>query len=179
MGNDRLSSQVLLQLPVFEGLTEAEVAELMSRASLARFPKGRPIFSEGEPGDALFAILEGTVEVRMRGPERSELTIAVLGLGAVLGEMALLTNESRSASAVPTEDTVLFCLYHRDFVPLLAEGSLWAYKVVYNLAKVLGHRLRSVDEKLVELMGREPAAGPERFEELAALKTKLFTEWSF
>ncbi|MNL83615.1 hypothetical protein D3C87_2113110 [compost metagenome] len=74
----------------------------------------------------------------------------------------------------------LFRIRREDFVELLDRGSLAAYKVIYNLGQVMSGRLRSVDEKLVELLNqREEAeqAGPS--EEFSDFRKKLFTEWAF
>jgi hypothetical protein len=74
----------------------------------------------------------------------------------------------------------LFRIRREDFEELLNRGSLAAYKVIYNLGQVMSGRLRSVDEKLVELLNQQEDAeqsGPT--EEFSDFRKKLFTEWAF
>jgi CRP-like cAMP-binding protein len=67
---------------------------------------GQPIFSEGEPGFALYIIRTGKVIVTRRSGSTTK-TIAVLGPGEIIGEMAVASGEKRSATATATVDCLL------------------------------------------------------------------------
>jgi CRP-like cAMP-binding protein len=75
----------LHKVPVFSGLTEAEKTDLFGIAEEITVEKGNALFTEGAPGDALFVVLEGTLEVTKKGQ-----TLAKVQDGSVLGEMALI-----------------------------------------------------------------------------------------
>ena len=180
MMRNGFDAQTLAELPVFQGLTLAEVTEVERISAVANYPPGSTIFWENQPGDALYAVLQGRVEVRMADGHGGSLTLATLGPGAVLGEMALFTNDVRSASAVATAESSLLRLPTEAFVGLLNQGHRSAYLVVYNLGQVAAHRLREVNQRLMSaLAGQGEAAAPRRLDELAELKRKLFTEWKF
>ncbi len=74
----------------------------------------------------------------------------------------------------------LYRIRREDFMEQCNNGSLAAYKVVFNLAQVMSSRLRSVDEKLVELLNQQDEVAVEvRDSEFSDFRKKLFTEWAF
>jgi CRP-like cAMP-binding protein len=112
------------------------------------------IFYEDEHGDFFFVILEGRVKVTLLGiPDRftrgygREVVLSVLGPGDFFGEMALVDDEPRSATAVAVSDTQLLCLHRNDF-----QASLTDWRgVVYALLRSLTSRLRRANHQLATL----------------------------
>jgi CRP-like cAMP-binding protein len=92
----------LPRTPLFSALGERELRWLIENVTLRRKPRGETIFGEGEPGDSIFVIAHGEVQVLRDGRE-----IARLGEGAFFGEIAILTNHPRSATVVATHDAEL------------------------------------------------------------------------
>ncbi|MBI4498251.1 MAG: cyclic nucleotide-binding domain-containing protein [Chloroflexi bacterium] len=179
MTTDAFDPRTLAALPVFQGLSATEIAEIERISSVASYPPGSTIFWENQPGDALYAVLQGRVEVRIQDRHGSNHTIATLGPGAVLGEMALFTDDIRSATAVAVTETTVLRLPTAAFVALLQQGRRAASLVVYNLGQVAARRLREVNRRLVAVLAdQEEAAAPRRLDELTDLKRKLF-EWKF
>ena len=173
-------SQTLAALPVFQGLAPEEIAELQSISTLVTHPAGTTIFVENQPGDALYAVLKGSVNIRIADSKGVDRTIATLAAGAVLGEMALVTRDLRSASAVTAEETSLLRRPSDAFAKLVNDDRMAAYRVICNLAQVAANRLREVNQRLIALTPQEEAAPQARkTDELAELKRKLFTEWKF
>lgn len=85
--------------------------------------------SEGEPGDAFFALVDGTIDVRRRGRR-----IAQLGPGSFVGEIALLSRQPRTATVTAATPLVVLEIADRDFVELLDDKpELWL-KVARTLA---------------------------------------------
>src|SRR5512132_1029430 len=78
---------------------DAIAAIVLSRAIAA----GKELFHEGDPGDGLFLVVSGEIDIVKQGP-RGEQALARLGAGAVLGEISLLTNELRSATGRAVSD---------------------------------------------------------------------------
>ena len=88
--------------------------------------------------------------------------------------------DQRSCTGTAVSDVKLFRIRREDFAELLDRGSLAAYKVIHNLAQVMSGRMRSVDEKLVELLNQqEDAEQSAQSEEFSEFRKKLFTEWAF
>lgn len=167
-------------LPIFKTLTNAEVDEIGRLAHPMTFKAGEEIFAEKNSSANLDIIWEGEVEISKRDSEGDKRVIAVIHAKSVVGEMSLMSGTGRSCTGVAVSDVKLFRIRREDFEELLNLGSLAAYKVIYNLGQVMSGRLRSVDEKLVELLNQQEDAeqsGPT--EEFSDFRKKLFTEWAF
>jgi CRP-like cAMP-binding protein len=104
----------------------------------------------------------------------------VINAPGVIGEMSLMNGQARSCTGIAVTDVRLYRIRREDFMAQLDRGSLAAYKVVYNLAQVMSSRLRSVDEKLVELLNQQDeVAVVVQDTEFSDFRKKLFTEWAF
>lgn len=88
-------ANVLTGVPLFGQLSRRHLGKVAALGSIRRFHAGTAIVRSGEPGDALYVILDGEVSVRRRG--LPELT---LGMGSFFGEMAVLESAARSATVV-------------------------------------------------------------------------------
>ena len=118
----------------------ATVARHMETASL---PEGATLVEEGEEGDALFVIIEGSASVR-----RKESEVAVVGPGAWFGELALLDGEPRSATVVATKPTTVAVLGVRLFRMLLREFPELTSEVLAGLAADLRRTRDALDEAI-------------------------------
>lgn len=160
----------LVQIPIFQGLSQAEAAEFFELALESTAFKDATLFREGDEGEALLVVLEGEVLVARRGVE-----LARVGAHAVLGEMSLVgTGDTRSATATALTDLKLLTIPSTRVKKLLKGDNLGALKVVANLAQVLSRRLALINEKFVD--SRAPK-GRQR-EELADFG-KILNRWSF
>ncbi len=112
------------------------------------FPKGAVLFEEGQPGDCMYVIQSGQVEVskRMGG---QKLTLAVLGPGDCLGEMAILENQPRSADAVVSEAATMVVLDRKTFEMLVRENGEVAVRIMRKLSQRLREANRQIEGFLV------------------------------
>lgn len=164
----------LSHLPICRGLSEQEVGAVFDVAEEATVARGQHLFKEGDPGDALYVVLGGHLEITKRDRNGSEQVLAKLGEGSVVGEMSLLGGDAtRSASALATSDLRLLKLPANRFSKLLRQEHVAALKMVHNLAQVMSRRLFLMDEKLVDLLDKG-----KRKEELADFH-RILTNWSF
>jgi predicted acylesterase/phospholipase RssA len=129
-------AEFLSAVPVFSGLSPGMRETVAERSSWVRFPAGAWIMRQDEPGDSLFVLRSGRLEILLEQP-RTEV-VRVLTRGAVVGELALLTGSPRSASVRARRDSELLRLDRDDFVPLLTEQPEFAVA----LAHELGHQLQ-------------------------------------
>jgi CRP/FNR family cyclic AMP-dependent transcriptional regulator len=97
------------------------------------FQAGDSIFQEGEPGDAMYAVVDGEVEIRKGGR-----LLETVPHGAVFGEMALIDRSARSADAVAKTDCTLAVVTQRRFTFLVQETPFFAVDIM----RVLAERLR-------------------------------------
>lgn len=114
----------------------AELAELLEETSV---DAGMVIFNKGEPGDSLYLIVSGTVQVRDGG-----LVLHQMGEREVFGEMALLDNEPRSATIVATEPTHLLRLEQQSFYDLLMDRP----EIATGIIRVLTGYIRNLNQRL-------------------------------
>lgn len=95
---------------------------------------GEKIFTEGAPGDTMFVVLEGEAEILV-GDDRVE----VVGVGGILGEMALIDSRGRSATALARSKCRLAVVNQRRFMYLVQETPVFALHVMRVLADRLRH----------------------------------------
>lgn len=116
-------SRALRNLSFFANISMGDLEKILSVTHLYAFESGRKmIFKKGHVGDALYIINKGTVEIvkpRFPLPRRP---IAVLGPGEAFGEMALLNQPYRTASAITDGYTELFVLLSPDFNNIFREN---------------------------------------------------------
>ena len=139
--------QVLGQVPIFENLTPKELKDL-ARLTHERFYKANePVFKKLAPSEGMYVILKGIVEIK--DPD-SNTTFATLGSGDFFGELALLDEEPRSAMAVATEASELIGFFRTDLLTLMKRGPELGNKILLNLSRVLGERLRRTNLELTK-----------------------------
>ncbi len=88
--------RALAATPLFAGLEPETLHALVEHLALITLERGEHLFREGDPGDALYVIVEGEVSVQAEGPPRVEMTR--LGPGAFIGEVALMTDQPHTAT---------------------------------------------------------------------------------
>ena len=141
----------LAKVPLFAGLTPVAL-ELLSRlATEESHALGTKIFQHGDPGDKLYVILDGKVRISRDVPGMGEEALAVLGPGAVFGEMALLDESPRSADARVHERCRVLALPKDAFEDLLFLHKDLAYEVLWSVVRMLTQRLREANDKLTFL----------------------------
>lgn len=142
---------ILAPIPLFAHCTERELRAVAQATRPRQFPSGTVIFEEGQPGNELFLVISGTVDI-VRGGR----TIVTLGPGSNFGEMAMLDEPQRSASAVASADCELMVIPRDAFFALLKANPLLAVKILWNMLLRLSANLRSTSARLAEepLMAR-------------------------
>lgn len=166
--------QKLIQIPICKGLTEAEAGQIIAICEEQAVEKAKTVFREGEPGDGVYVVLEGTLEVTKRDSQGKGQSIAKLSDGTVVGEMSLVSGDAaRSATVTATSDAKLLKISSAKFQALLQKDNVAALKIVNNLAQVMSRRMLLMNEKVVELMEKG-----KRKEELADFQ-KVLANWAF
>lgn len=111
-----------------------------------RFTIGEVIFREGDASDQAYLLLEGRVEI-VKGSAHGAFRLALLGPGDVLGEMGLLEERPRSATAVVVEDVVADAVNAGEFAVMLTSDPAASITIL----QVLFERLRAVNTRLSEV----------------------------
>jgi cAMP-dependent protein kinase regulator len=128
--------------------------QLVERKS---FEAGDEILAEGETDQALWMILEGTCEVMKHGNGHEEQKLAVLEAGSVFGEMSFLKRAPHSATVRALTPVEVARLTPEAFDRLRQNSPAAAFCIVMNLVNLLSDRLRSVDERICEILDGDGA----------------------
>jgi len=146
----------LAVMPLFAELPEDVLWAVSDRLLLRHVPAGELVFAEGAPGDALYLIDSGEVEI-LSEKRAGSVVLARLGADEFFGEMALLTGKPRSSSARTASHSNLWVLYRSDFDDLVNRFP----SVSLALSKVLSQRLAEMDRRFSEshLRGLKLLAG--------------------
>jgi CRP/FNR family cyclic AMP-dependent transcriptional regulator len=137
----------LRRAEIFAGLLDEELLKVADLCKALRVPASKAVFNEGDGGDELFIIHEGSVRVMIntRKPDGTfaPSTINMLYKGQCFGEMILLNSAVRSATVVAAEATTLIVIREPDFRRLCDANPRIGYVVIRNLAQDLAYKLRS------------------------------------
>lgn len=123
---------------LFRGLSTAELACIAQRLEQCVFLSGMVILTKNAPVDALFFILSGRVRVELQGEAGQVFNVTELGVGDVIGERAILTDEPRTADVRAIGEVRAARLSRRDFEELLRETPLLYANLCRKLAQQLG-----------------------------------------
>ena len=101
----RPEAELLKNVPLFQLLDDNERTELAAQLDVVKFVAGQDIFHYGEPGDSIYVISSGEVEVYTKNDTGERIVLEIAGRGDFFGELSLLDNGTRSASVVAVKDT--------------------------------------------------------------------------
>jgi len=164
-----LDPEILRNSELFQNQPVEVLSRLIAEGHVEEFGPGQLIVRQGDPGDKLYIVVEGVVEIVAMPSDGSEATtVAYLGQGEVIGELALLTGSPRSASVRSPEHATLFVIAGPTFVEQL--GTLPA--LARNLCVVLAKRLETTTLKVPSAPTKQ-LQGNLRFFDLATVMQTL------
>lgn len=142
------ADELLAQTSLFHGLDREDLTRL-SRAAVSRsFKKGGMAFYEGDPGDALYVVVEGSLKIFLASPEGGELLLTRLSVGDTFGELALIDGGPRSASVEALEPTHVLVLTRPNLLEILHDHPQVTDALLANLGKII----RRVSEQAADLV---------------------------
>lgn len=133
------------EVTLFENLSSESLDRVRNQGEIWDLDDGEILFQRGESGEELYVVLEGMIQISIPD-ELSEkgITLALLGEGEIVGEMAVLTDRDRSAQASAMRPSRLFRLGGKEFEELTQDHP----EIALNLSRVLGHRLWETDSEM-------------------------------
>ena len=135
---DGLIEKLQKNYDFFSDMDEKEIVWILRMCGRRSYTPGQTIFEQGETGNCFYLIVFGEVLI-----QRGETELARIGEGHCFGEMAVLDEAPRSATAIAQVDTLLFAIERDILVNVLPS---LGFKVAANLARQLSKKLREVDE---------------------------------
>jgi CRP/FNR family transcriptional regulator, cyclic AMP receptor protein len=133
--------KMLGSIPMFRGCSRKDLAHVVRLADVTQHVTGSTLTSEGEQGQSMYVLLQGEARVSRNGRK-----IADLGPGAVVGELALLTDQPRNATVTVTELSEIARIGRKEFAKLLDTTPSFTRKLMQSIAD----RLRELDSKSVQ-----------------------------
>ncbi len=144
-----LDISALRSIELFDKVSDDALVEILSVASTTRYRQGEVLFREGEPGEALFFILDGAVRISKDIHGIGEEALAILNAGSSFGEMALLDPDTqRSAHAIADTDCHVGKINRGNFEALLKTDVELANEFLSSFVLTLTRRLRDSNEKI-------------------------------
>jgi CRP-like cAMP-binding protein len=140
----RHGSEDIRPSPLLEHVALDDVRTLLSRGHRRAFPARTVIFQRDDPADGLYVIASGEVRVVMDGADGSTITLAVLGTGEMMGDLALLDGAARSATAIAATDVDALFIPAADFDAWMTDTPA----ALRAIASVLARRVRIADEQI-------------------------------
>ncbi|GIL13957.1 MAG: hypothetical protein BroJett038_26770 [Chloroflexota bacterium] len=134
---------ILKHVELFHGLDAHQLERLANISRKEVYNADQVIFDQGTPGEKMYIIAQGEVEVRVKDEKGAKHAAVFLGQGQIFGEMALLDQTDRSASIIATqEQTVVYSISSGDFLNLCTSDTALGYIMMRNIAMDLSFKLR-------------------------------------
>lgn len=141
-------ADVLGHVPLFEELSERERAALLRVLHRREYVAGESVFVQGEPGLGMYVIVRGSISIQSEPAGRE---LVELRDGDFFGEIALLNEVIRTATARAKTDCTLLSLFQPDLMGLLDRSPRLGVKILLALARLVGIRLVEVSDELETL----------------------------
>jgi CRP/FNR family cyclic AMP-dependent transcriptional regulator len=147
---------LLARLPLFQGVPPQALDGLLRQVRTRGYNRGTVIFHKDDPGSTLYVILKGAVSIVMPSSEGKDLVLSILSAGDFFGELSLLDEEPRSATATAVDDGTQTLIVPREAFLDLLRGHV---DMAINILALLSRRLREADvlaqdSALLDLPGR-------------------------
>ena len=146
----RMKPEVVRTAPLLHGLSRWEARKVVLLGQLDQVAASDLIVRKGDTGTEMYMLVSGRVRVFDRLPDGTEKTLTLLGPGAIFGEMALVSQEPRSASVIAEMPSEVLRLDFEAFERIRRRFPFTGAKLFRNLARVLAGRLRDLTVVVVE-----------------------------
>ena len=146
-----LDVESLKNLPLFQELNSTELPQMAALFFEKSYSKNSTLFVEGMTGEILYVIKKGSVQITKKGNSGQEMVLATLKEGEFLGEMSIIDNRPRTATAKVAEESQLLVMTKKAFVTLLEKYPAIALKVVLVFLRIANERLRKANESIKQV----------------------------
>ena len=154
----QFAGQMLTLIPkctLLENFSPPEVQLLAHFMAVYRAGPGAEIIREGDGGDFMLMVLEGTVEVHKRDRWNTPQLLASVDAGRTLGEMSMIDGEPRFATCLAAAPTLIAVLDRENLARIIVEQPLLGAKILMELVLMLSQRLRATSQRLLGLLDEQ------------------------
>lgn len=140
-------TELLKQVPIFSGLSQTDLEEIVAIADKKSYGKNEGIFFQGDPGSFLFILVSGSAKISLIGPSGKEAILKMLYPNDFFGEMSLLDGQFRSATIISLEKSEAIIISRKEFCGLIKKNP----EFVLNILSIQNRNLRKATEKIASL----------------------------
>ncbi len=142
----------LNSIKIFSLLREEEIREVLNYLEEIKVKGGSVLFKQGDEGNELYIVKEGSVATSIFLPDGKSREIAVFKSGDFFGEMSIFEEAPRSATCTAREDSVLFRLHQHSIFKIIEEHPVTAQKIMYRMLNITTQRLRNTGDFLFDMV---------------------------
>ncbi|HUO57469.1 MAG TPA: cyclic nucleotide-binding domain-containing protein [bacterium] len=146
-----IDAETLKDQPMFKDLSPTQLASVAPLLFEKAYSKNSTLFVEGMTGEILYLIKKGSVQITKKFDNGEEKVLATLKEGEFLGEMSLIDNRPRTATARVGEESSLLVMTKKAFTTLLEKHPDAALKILLVFLKIANERLRKANESFKQI----------------------------
>ena len=136
---------------MFSDLAPDAMDQLCRYAKLTSLKRGAAIFSKGDPGTSLYAVISGTVKISVSSPDGRNAILNLIGPGEVFGEVAVLDGKARTTAGTANTNCEIFVIDRREFLPFVRSQPALAMKFI----ELLCARVRWTSDQVEQVILRD------------------------
>ncbi|HEX5838142.1 MAG TPA: PP2C family protein-serine/threonine phosphatase [Anaerolineales bacterium] len=164
-----MSTNLLARIPFFTDLPEDELDRIMAQLEIVNLKSGEILFREGDPGENMYIVVSGDLEILMAPDTDNELILNRVPQGEYIGEMSLVTGAPRTASVRAHGDVVLLSMSRTQLLDLLHQHP----QLASTMVSVLSHRLDNTNVSTFRDLTEKNRQLQQAFDELKAAQEQL------
>lgn len=170
MTSPKKDSTVFLKIPLFRELPKLDLYQLVNELPIETFEEGQYIFHEGEPGNSLYVVVKGELQIVLAAGTEDEMFLRACGPGEYVGEMSLIMPKGRrTASVRATKTTQLWVMTRDKFNECLQR---WPF-LAYSMVSIMSERLDSSNESAFHDLVAKNQALQKAYDELKEAQGQL------
>jgi uncharacterized membrane protein len=170
---------LLRSLPLFEGLSDDDLAAIAARLQKRSFRAGEIVFHQGDLGDSMYFVNHGSVNIHLPGEDSRRISLKDLGPGEFFGEVALLDGEPRTASALCSTNTTLLELQREALEEYLKNRPQAAMSILRSMGQRMRRTISLLDSRAAKNVDEEFERNLSWSERLSDQVAELNGSWKF
>lgn len=140
--------EALRETSLFKELSARELSILQEFLHFRTYHKDEVVFTEGEPGVGMYIVINGRIRITKNLEHGKNIDLTTLAGRGFFGEVSVIEGGPRTATAIAIEKAELLGFFKADMEHLIERKPLIAAKILFQIARILGERLRAMDEEL-------------------------------
>ena len=143
--------EILKDVTLFKGLHKEQLEKILQLAFVKNYKEGFTLFFEDMQGGIMYVILKGRIDLYKKNEEGDNKFLVSLGPPEYLGELSLIEDDTRSATAKISEESELLVITRKCFNDMIYKEPKIASTILLNICKKLSSRLKNMNEKIIKL----------------------------